>query len=194
MGLTDCAPTLPPEGGREEGLHGAAPRFQDDFDDRARLFWLPGAVGLPQGHRPFDVEVDPRTKPARSGEHPKRELEHLALHRPIAGPSKSVAERELYPDHPGCPALLSHRRHHRHHDRGDSRSFDPSCQHGHVRAAIGSSRGEDEPVRPLFHEAGSQLAGSLVPPARQAAFLVAHHRHVLRGRAADYPLFDQLIE
>ena len=56
MGLTDCAPTLPPEGGREEGLHGAAPRFQDDFDDRARLFWLPGAVGLPQGHRPFDVE------------------------------------------------------------------------------------------------------------------------------------------
>src|SRR5438132_1137108 len=106
-------------------------------DDRARFFRLPRPVSVAQRYRPLDVDVEPRAEILRAGQNPQGQLENLTLHLPITGHAERMPVRELDADDARRPAFLSDRRHHRDDHGRYSGRFDPSCQHGHVRAAVG---------------------------------------------------------
>jgi hypothetical protein len=102
------------------------------------------------------------------------------------GHPEGVTEWELDTHDPRCSALFSHRRHHGHCHSRDARRLDPPCQHGHVRAAVGSSRGENEAIGGLVPQVSHQLRRRFVPPICQAAVLKTHHGEMIRHCAADH--------
>jgi hypothetical protein len=172
----------------------ALARLQELPHDRACLFRLPGSIGLAQRDRPFHIKVDPRAEARGTRQHAQSQLQGALLHASVMRHPKRVPERKLDADYPRRLSLLGHRGHHRHYHRGDPRCLDPSCQHGHVCAAVGSSRGEDQSVGGLIAKVRHQLVSCFVSPDGKVALLVTHHGDVLGGCAADYAFGDELFE
>ncbi len=117
--------------------------------DRARLGWLPRLVRLAPRLWPFHVDVD--ASPGRGGSRQDGEgcLEDKALGVAVVWHAEGMSKWELNTDDAWGNDLSGGQRHHCHNDGRYASVLDSTCQHGHVPAAIGSDRGEDDAVGPL---------------------------------------------
>lgn len=159
-----------------------------------RLLRLPVLVGLFLGCGPRLRGVDDRAW----GFCRLQNLQRLADHPPLLGRVVGLAQRvtkgELDGQRPWQADLFRPEGHRRDQDRGQTACFQRACQHGHVDAAVGSGRGEQDAVYALGLEPFRYLGTIGFPPGGRVWWkaLIAREGVGSVCQSADPPLGDQL--